>query len=378
MDAKAVVVYIFVNMFCMATSFILLEKFTRNIGSATEISYFRKMVFCFLGFLLCEIIWVLGYGNIIALPPIVYGLIKVVGTFCIPLMVYFWSWFAMTKFNSPLIKSGKAPLLTAIPIILLFIIYVLSFKFGIVFKINPDMTISDGPGKNLSGLVDNIYGVAIILQALHYISKSKNRLERPTYVLQIVFILICTFGGFIDGIAQQTPVMALAICLSFIFMFINLQEPHIYNDALTGLFNRRRADVHLHEQLEKVSPNNPCYVFLLDINDFKKINDLLGHLEGDRAIKVVASSVQMTANRHRGFCARWGGDEFIVIANSNVAKFDVLMMNELKQNVRTASINENLGYVVDIAVGYSKITSRDADVYAAIKQADQMLYSDKK
>ena len=90
MDYKYALVYASVNIFCWIISLIILQKFTTNVGNEQEIRYFRRMIDSFSVFLLTEIIWALSVSEIINLPSKVYGLIKIAGTFFIPLMVYFW------------------------------------------------------------------------------------------------------------------------------------------------------------------------------------------------------------------------------------------------------------------------------------------------
>ena len=105
MDLKYSFVYAGVNIFCLIVSLIILRKFTTNVGSEEEIRFFRRMTYSFMGFLVAEIIWALGVSGMITMPPLVYGLIKMFGTYCIPLMVYFWFWFAMVKYKNAKINS---------------------------------------------------------------------------------------------------------------------------------------------------------------------------------------------------------------------------------------------------------------------------------
>ena len=373
MDAKTAVVYIFVNMFCMGLSLFLLQKFTRNTGTANEIELFRCMICCDLAFLLTETIRFLGVANLLPLPLPVQGLLKIIGYFILILFIYFWFWFAQTEFNSSLVPSKNAQYISMIPAAVLLILYLLSFNLGIIFKMNPDGSITNGFAYFLPFIFILLYGGFVIAQAISSLSNSANRLHSSTYILQISVFLIFVFGLLVNYFMKDTPILSLAMCLVLILLFVNAQDSQIVTDALTGLPNRRHAMVYLDEQLKKVSGNNPCYTFIIDINNFKTINATLGNVEGDRILQIVANSLQATANRYRGLCARWGADEFILILNSNVMKFDVLMINEIKQNIHNASVENGLDYDIEITVGYSRIATNTIDVFEATSQAEQML-----
>lgn len=371
------VVYGAVDLFCIITMLIILSKFTTNVGSDLEIRYFRYMTICYISFVITEFIWVLGMGNILPSSSRIYDLIKILGSGFIPIMVYYWFCFAEIKFKSSFISKFRNRLIAFIPIILLIIIFITSFKTGIIFRFDNNMAIR-GPGFNISGLVNNIYGVSIIIHALYLYFKNDNRSLRNTCIIQIVFIIVCTLGGFIDGIFIDTPVMPLTICLSFIYLFINLQEPQIFSDALTGLNNRRSADAYLQRMLTTVNDSNPLYLFMIDIDSFKNINDTYGHLEGDRALCVIGNLLQKVAEDYRGFCARWGGDEFMLIIANNEKGFQDFLRNHLNEELKKETNSLDLKYDLSLSMGYSLIDSSDINIKEVIDKADSALYRDKR
>jgi len=85
-------------------------------------------------------------------------------------------------------------------------------------------------------------------------------------------------------------------------------------DTLTGLPNRAQLRSHLSVELEKCSPDNQVAVLFLDMDEFKSVNDSLGHLIGDELLKSVSSSLQDCAGPNE-FLARLGGDEFALVVS---------------------------------------------------------------
>ena len=96
------------------------------------------------------------------------------------------------------------------------------------------------------------------------------------------------------------------------------------HDLLTGLPNRRLLVHHLDESLRQAAATHTnVAVFFLDLDNFKNINDSLGHTFGDRVLQAAAHRVRLTAGPH-GFAARLGGDEFAVVHSHNETLESVL------------------------------------------------------
>jgi diguanylate cyclase (GGDEF)-like protein len=94
----------------------------------------------------------------------------------------------------------------------------------------------------------------------------------------------------------------------------------VYEDKLTGLFNRRFFDQIVPKMVEAKQPGwserrsrrQPVSVVLFDIDKFKQINDVHGHPAGDRVLKNVGDIIRSVI-RKSDFAFRWGGDEFLLL-----------------------------------------------------------------
>ena len=85
-------------------------------------------------------------------------------------------------------------------------------------------------------------------------------------------------------------------------------------DGLTGLFNRNAAMVRIDAALTAGDVGSPCTLFLIDVDDFKQVNDNFGHPEGDRVLQEIGKFLK-GAVRRDDLVARLGGDEFAIFAN---------------------------------------------------------------
>jgi diguanylate cyclase (GGDEF)-like protein len=121
-------------------------------------------------------------------------------------------------------------------------------------------------------------------------------------------------------------------------------------DALTGLANRRRFE----EQLEmKISARSPFCLILVDLNDFKVVNDRMGHLAGDEVLKSFAAKLRIQFPS-ADLVARWGGDEFVVIINSSQKDAEARVGRTRRSNIGECKINigkQSIQVTVDASFG---------------------------
>jgi diguanylate cyclase (GGDEF)-like protein len=149
-----------------------------------------------------------------------------------------------------------------------------------------------------------------------------------------------------------------------------------FRDSLTGLYNRRFAQEtgrilvsrarRYHEQL---------HVFMLDIDHFKRVNDLVSHAVGDEVLKGVAQAIQ-SCLRTSDSVARYGGEEFlafVVQAEAEVAQF---IANRIRETVASRKF-ESVPWQVTVSIGVASAAG-DADLDKLVDRADEYLYASKR
>jgi len=151
-------------------------------------------------------------------------------------------------------------------------------------------------------------------------------------------------------------------------------------DGLTDIYNHRYFQERLTEEVERVRRMTDGYVSLLmlDIDDFKKINDTWGHQCGDFVLKQVAR-VLKGKMRNIDIVARYGGDEFAVILPNTDAKNSCLVGQRICESVSTTpfKINENEVVNITVSIGAAMVNSTNSREADLIKMADTALYTAK-
>lgn len=147
-------------------------------------------------------------------------------------------------------------------------------------------------------------------------------------------------------------------------------------DALTGLYNRRYLNKELKNWQECHNPNETLAIIFLDIDDFKKINDIYGHQEGDN-ILIKISDVIKKAVGEKGIVSRYGGEEIIVVVyGSNVSEvWDIAecIRTETQDTVTVGDDRQK----ISISGGISSY-KQGMSIDELINDADRKLYQAKK
>ena len=153
-------------------------------------------------------------------------------------------------------------------------------------------------------------------------------------------------------------------------------------DSLTGLPNRACLYDRLNQTIEKTKRDNGRFaLFLVDVDNFKRINDSLGHNVGDHLIRQVASRL-VNCNKEGETVARIGGDEFVIVvenvrSSATVATFSELLLKELNQPIfvkgQKLKLNFSIGITLapdDAIIAERLMRNADTAMYEAKKSVD--------
>lgn len=147
----------------------------------------------------------------------------------------------------------------------------------------------------------------------------------------------------------------------------------IEQDALTELYNRRSGDKKLRQVFEEA--RSSCHSFAIAIGDidfFKKVNDTYGHECGDAVLKNVSALLKQHM-WHRGFAARWGGEEFLLVFE-NVDLAEARKQLELLMDKIHELDTLYEGQHVKVNMTFGLVCGSDKDIHTLLKEADEKLY----
>jgi diguanylate cyclase (GGDEF)-like protein len=147
-------------------------------------------------------------------------------------------------------------------------------------------------------------------------------------------------------------------------------------DYLTGVFNRRHLEECLRKKMSESS--NVFAGIMLDIDNYKSVNDTYGHLMGDRALIDFANSLQKSVGKN-DIVARYGGDEFVLIVNAKNEEQLEEVIFDIRTNIARINDSESYPFKMHASLG-AKIYTRDRETTMEkfLNQLDDLMYQDKK
>lgn len=147
-------------------------------------------------------------------------------------------------------------------------------------------------------------------------------------------------------------------------------------DALTGLYNREETEMRIKHYLNE-KPTQRYAMFIIDVDDFKQINDTKGHVTGDIVLSEVASKMQQLVNEEE-VVGRIGGDEFLIFLRNTTSEKAKQKAVELNEMLRHLFENEKNAAHVTGSIGIALYPEDGGDFKSLYHSADQALYQAKK
>jgi diguanylate cyclase (GGDEF)-like protein len=147
-------------------------------------------------------------------------------------------------------------------------------------------------------------------------------------------------------------------------------------DSLTGLFNRRAFEKKIQEEFDRsLRYHNPFSLLILDIDNFKIINDTYGHHGGDAALVKISETLR-EKTRKSDFPSRYGGEEFVIILPETEMDNAIQVASKILDAIRTHTFGTSTQpFNITVSIGVSSTSSRFyADWRQMLKDADQALY----
>jgi diguanylate cyclase (GGDEF)-like protein len=231
-------------------------------------------------------------------------------------------------------------------------------------------------GKSLSvGAVQLRY--VLLMHGIFYVAKAL------TVVIPDTLIDLAAFRGEIIQISLVEGAMAvMLIALSMTGTERYRREQQIARlaarDPLTALYNRRALEMRAPRLLHDASPARPGALLLIDIDNFKLVNDLYGHTAGDRLL-IALSEMIRSALPQDALAARLGGDEFVILLNNASNERVVELGKALRDQFhRSASQTFATPIAVTLSIGATLFEHPPASLTALIEQGDLALYESKR
>jgi len=291
---------------------------------------------------------------------------------------YVWVHFVLARLY-PQHQEGKAErFLLLLPVVADSILIICSPFTGWVYSLSETNVYHRGPFILLAFVPSILYFlVTTVITVNEYRHPIRSR-ESNVYVTLVLFPFFSLVGNVLQMYFYGLSIVWLCTTVSLLILFINRQNDQLSRDTLTGLFNRRQTNAQLSWELHHShSSDNPLFLAMFDVDNFKRINDQYGHLSGDEALMLIAKVLQQNSPRS-DFVGRFGGDEFLLIGHVRHAEEIDGIIKKINYALEFTNKTHMLGYTLSLSVGYmvcddvSNITMDEI-----INMADKRMYEAK-
>ncbi len=287
-------------------------------------------------------------------------------------IAYFWPLFAEYKLNSNYIKVKKQAVVLAIPLVLAALLIMSAPFNGIVFTVSED---------NLYARTGYYFAIPSILIFVYVIwgtlNVCLNGKKAGRYMLfpVIYFVTPVSIAMIIQMLHYGISLIFIGIAISITGVYLSTQNESAYIDPLCGIFNRRYYNDYVSSFCNSNKKDASITGILIDMNDFKLINDNFGHHVGDMAL-VTFSAVLRRQMRDVGFAVRYGGDEFILVTKQAEKVAEDIVTNIIKEIDIINASGEN-EFELKFSYGISTLTV-DSDSDAFLRAMDRRMYEMKR
>jgi len=252
---------------------------------------------------------------------------------------------------------------------------------GILYYINDNGEYTRGPLYMLLYIFAYIYVVVTCIRAFAKFFKTDNY-ERKMKLLKLAFFPVApAIGGVVQLFLPKIPIVCALLALSVMILYLDWLEEMISVDPLTRLNNRKQLLYNYEQWLRNNEDKTPIYLLMIDADHFKEINDTYGHVEGDAALVRIADALRTACKglKKRSTIARYGGDEFVVLARADdddaINEFIADVQKELKILNEAAKSK----YDLQVCIGIAKTdTIEDRPLKELLVAADEKLYDKKR
>ena len=346
--------YIQTNVFCIILFLIMFLDIRRKEATKDQKLYFLFILDATL-FCIADMLNYVLSGNMGgAVKPLLY-IINTIYFSASVLASYIWYLYVLAKLGYHKGRRHIIRYLMMIPFCLFLVISSLSPVLGWIFTITDENTYQRGSVLWIHWIFAWGYIVIPTVLTLIHIIKEKDKNQRKQIYPLFIFALFPVIASIVQIFIPSSSLIQVGMVLSSVIVYIKVQDRHVLTDTLTGLYNRSYFDRYLTEKVKLVSKDAPIFLLMMDIDDLKGVNSIMGRGRGDEILKSLAYVIQKTSQKYpKTAIARYDNDEFAMFGYG----YELEGIKEIIKNIEDGikEVNLNSSYSIDVSIGYIKGT----------------------
>ncbi len=359
------------DLLCLVMLYAIAHQSLANVNQQMNRVLFRTLVYGVMIQLALDVLWLLVEGRrfpgAITANRVINALYLAGGV----ILGCIWYLYVLETLGYTITRRLQTVVM--LPGLFFLVLNVVSIWTGWVFTVSPENVYAHGPLFWLQTI--GAYGM-LAIPLVHLVVRLIRRVTPPprNVVLNLLsFYFIPIIGAIVSLFYTGMPGSWTCAAISLVLLYINDQDREIIRDGLTGLNNRKTLDGVFPEY---VKTGEPLYLFMMDLDRFKQINDTYGHPVGDQALVAAASLLSASMVGRKGILVRYGGDEFLIMGffedDAGADAFKQAILQRFDDYRR----EHKPPYWFAMSIGYSRHRPWQT-LEALIDQADHALYQEK-
>jgi len=296
------------------------------------------------------------------------------------LLPYLWALYVEGSLSTDIQAANRRIMIATIPLILFILALGFNLEYGFVFTID---------AQNIYHRADGVYVYAffsyayLIYGSIRSLIKARGASwvdDRRRYYTMAFFAVLPSLGGFIQLFFYGVSLNWILASVSILLVYIDAQNRQISTDPLTSLNNRRELSKYLARETDdrEQQYGRQLALIMMDVDDFKQINDTYGHFYGDGVLIAVSEILKSSCKNTEAFLARYGGDEFCIVLHSSAEVDAEELIARVHANVSLWNETHKQMRSIGLSIGFAEWDAQnDISYETLLARADQRMYEEK-
>lgn len=362
------------DVFCILLLSRILYQMYKNRSQSDHWNYFILTIIAVLFYLFMDTVWLLNIHGILAFSKLQSGFLNSFYFISLSFTIAFWYTYAQKTLHSKLFQNRIKLIISFLPLGLFIGGSILSYWTHWLYYVGFNGIYHRGAALPYFFMILFGYILYISIKASILSRKVDNYLYQKEYRMISRFSFLPFVTAIIQIIYPKVFIFNLGLTYSIFIVYNYFQQDLISLDPLTKINNREQLDNYLTIKMRGDHSKKDLYLFILDIDKFKKINDEYGHVVGDEIILKTAQVLKQIAHKHHCFISRYGGDEFIMVHETKKGEAIERVFNDIKEMFDQESQDVPS---FSVSIGYAKYDKTLKYIPDFIEKADQYMYLNK-
>ena len=367
-----------VDMICVAVLVIVAAK-AAAVGFDKPIKnkLFERALWFAVAANVMDMIWSLHMDGYLWLGGGLAWLVNAAYFVLLEMSAFSWFIYACVVESWDVLHNRRKFLLCAIPMWILLALLIVSAFNGCIFSVDAAGVYHRGPLFFLQPLLSYGYVVYTMAKSVQVVLTRRNAATRREYLVIASFGVPMLLCGVVQLLLPQLPAAAAGVALSYLLVYLNSLQLMVSLDPVTGISDRRQFLLSLHSRADSLRPREQLFFLFIDVDNFKSINDVYGHSEGDRVLRIVAETLREVCAEHNASFGRYGGDEFTVAYVVGEGQDVRAVCRDLRDALDRRLDAGSLIGTVSLSIGQVEFRRGEESIQDLITRADREMYLEK-